>query len=433
MLTTAELFEYYLQHPTVSTDTRNISPGCIFFALKGENFNANAFAEEALSKGARFCVIDEEQYAHLDGTLLVEDVLQSLQDLAKMHRKHLKIPVIGLTGSNGKTTSKELINAVLSKKFNTFATKGNLNNHIGVPLSILSIMPEHEVAVIEMGANHQKEIEFLSAIAMPTHGLITNIGLAHLEGFGGIEGVKKGKGELYAYLKTSNGYVFVNRDNEVLMEMSEVADLGKKIFYGSGLGNAIKGSLVSADPFLEVAWTNHTESGEAQTQLTGSYNFENILAAVCIGDFFDLSTEEIEDGLSGYSPNNNRSQLTVTEKNKVICDFYNANPSSMEAALKNLAVLQGDKKAAILGDMFELGDESAAQHQKIAEQAIGYRFSTLIFVGDKFFKLKDMFDALFFRNAMEAKAFLNDNPLGDNLVLVKGSRSMKLEGLMEAL
>ncbi len=433
MINTTQLYELYLEHPSISTDTRNISPGCIFFALKGENFNANAFAEEALKKGAKFCVIDEEKYSHLKGTLLVHNVLQALQNLAKAHRKHLKIPVIGLTGSNGKTTTKELINAVLSKRFKTFATKGNLNNHIGVPLSILSITAAHEIAVIEMGANHQKEIEFLCAIAMPTHGLINNIGLAHLQGFGGIDGVKKGKGELYAYLKATNGYVFVNRDNKLLMEMCTDSGLEKCIYYGMETGNTIRGNPISADPFISIEWTNQTDVGFANIQLTGSYNFENILAAICIGDFFDLSTEQIQAGLSGYVPNNNRSQLTATEKNSLICDFYNANPSSMEVALKNLSALHGDKKAAIIGDMFELGDESVEQHQKIAQQAVESQFDTVIFVGDKFFELKDKFDALFFRNSIEAKAFLNNNPIEDHLVLVKGSRSVRLENLLDAL
>lgn len=433
MTDSAELFECFLQHPVVCTDTRNILPGCIFFALKGENFNANALAEEALKKGAKFCVVDEKQYAHFDGALLVNDVLESLQNLAKMYRTHLKIPVIGLTGSNGKTTSKELINAVLNKKFKTFATFGNLNNHIGVPLSILSIAPEHQIAVIEMGANHQKEIEFLCTIAMPTHGLITNIGMAHLEGFGGIEGVKKGKGELYSYLNETNGYVFVNRDSEVLMEMSEKAKIKNRYYYGGGQGNTVQGTLVNSDPFLTVSWTNHSETGQAATQLTGSYNFENILAAICIGDFFDLDTEEIEQGLSSYNPKNNRSQITITDKNKVICDFYNANPSSMEGALKNLADLKGISKTAILGDMFELGEESFTQHLRIAELAAGYHFTKLIFVGDKFFEFKDEFDALFFRNVADTKVFLQDNLLRENLVLLKGSRSMKLEHLLEAL
>ncbi|MBC7417482.1 MAG: UDP-N-acetylmuramoyl-tripeptide--D-alanyl-D-alanine ligase [Pedobacter sp.] len=433
MTTTAALFDIFLEHPLVCTDTRNILPNCIFFALKGEHFDANSFSAEALEKGAKFCVIDDAQFSELKGTLLVPNVLEALQQLATMYRQLLKIPVIGLTGSNGKTTTKELIHAVLAKKYKTFATKGNLNNHIGVPLSILSINSTHEIAVIEMGANHQKEIAFLSSIAMPSHGMITNIGLAHLEGFGGIEGVKKGKGELYTYLKATNGYIFLNRDNEVLMEMSVTTGLEKIIYYGMGAANTIKGALLSSDPFIAVEWTNHSENGAATTQLTGSYNFENILAAICIGDFFDLSTDEISKGISNYSPKNNRSQLNNTGKNKVICDFYNANPSSMEAALKNLSALQGDKKAAILGDMFELGEESEVQHERIAQQAIDGGFPLTMFVGDKFFKLNDKFDALFFRNAAEAKTFLTKEPIKNHLVLLKGSRSMKLESLLDDL
>ncbi|MGY3055012.1 UDP-N-acetylmuramoyl-tripeptide--D-alanyl-D-alanine ligase [Pedobacter sp. UYEF25] len=427
------LLDIFLQHPIVCTDTRHILPGCLFFALKGEHFDANVFAAEALEKGAKFCVIDDDQFSNLEGTLLVPNALEALQDLARRYRKHLKIPVIGLTGSNGKTTTKELIHSVLAKKYKTFATKGNLNNHIGVPLSILSITSVHEIAVIEMGANHQKEIDFLSAIAMPSHGLITNIGLAHLEGFGGIEGVKKGKAELYTYLKNNNGYIFLNRDSEVLKEMSVTTGLEKIIYYGTGAGNAIQGTLTSSDPFIAVDWTNHSENGSATTQLTGSYNFENILAAICVGDFFDLSTDEISKGLSNYSPKNNRSQLSDTGHNKVICDFYNANPSSMDAALKNLSALQGDKKVAILGDMFELGDASELAHEKIAKQAVDYRFSTTIFIGAKFCLLKDKFNALFFLTAIEAKAYLEKNQIKNHLVLLKGSQSMKLESLLDDL
>lgn len=294
MITTERLYDYYQENPVISTDTRNISPGCIFFALKGNLFNANEFAAQAIEKGAAYAVVDEEKYATNNQCLLVEDVLNTLQDLARHHRKKLNIPVIGLTGSNGKTTSKELVNAVLTERYKTFATFGNLNNHIGVPLSILSITDEVQIAVIEMGANHQKEIELLCTIAQPTHGIITNVGMAHLDGFGGFEGVKKGKAELYAYLKETQGYTFINRDNPYLIEMSAAAGLNKLIYYGTENGNTIKGSLKSSDPFIEVDWTNHEIFSSVKTNLTGSYNFENILAAICIGDFFDMNPEEID-------------------------------------------------------------------------------------------------------------------------------------------
>jgi len=433
MITTEKLYSYYLKSGLISTDTRNISNGCIFFALKGDNFNANEFANQALEKGASFVVIDEAEFALNEYCLLVDDVLSTLQDLARYHRKQLNIPVIGLTGSNGKTTSKELVNAVLAERYKTFATFGNLNNHIGVPLSILSINDDVEIAVIEMGANHQKEIELLCTIAQPTHGIITNVGMAHLDGFGGFEGVKKGKAELYAYIKETQGYTFINRDNPNLMEMSQTAGLNKLIFYGTENGNTIKGTLKSSDPFIEVDWTNHDVSSSVKTNLTGSYNFENILAAICIGDFFDLNPEEVNSGLSNYQPKNNRSQLSKTKKNTVICDFYNANPSSMTAALNNISVLTADKKTAILGDMFELGPESASQHQLIAKQANESGLNDLIFIGKHFYAFKDQFKGIFFETPAEASLYLQENGIEDNLVLLKGSRGMKLESLLQFL
>ncbi len=432
MLTTENLYNLFQANPSISTDTRSITKNSIFFALKGDNFNANEFAQQAIEKGASYAIVDEEKYAN-DNCLLVEDVLSALQDLARHHRKQLKIPVLGLTGSNGKTTSKELVNAVLAERYKTFATFGNLNNHIGVPLSILSITNNVEVAIIEMGANHQKEIELLCTIAQPTHGIITNVGMAHLDGFGGFEGVKKGKAELYAYLKETNGYTFINRDNKHLLEMCATAGLSKLIYYGTENGNTIKGSLKNSDPFIEVEWTNHEVSSTVKTNLTGSYNFENILAAICIGDFFDMDAEAINQGLSNYQPKNNRSQLTKTETNTVICDFYNANPSSMSAALSNISTLSAEQKTVILGDMFELGPESAAQHEIIAKQAEQSRLDKIILIGKYFYVLKDEIDALFFETPAEAAHFLQENPVNNNLVLLKGSRGMKLESLLQYL
>ncbi|WP_200940300.1 UDP-N-acetylmuramoyl-tripeptide--D-alanyl-D-alanine ligase [Pedobacter sp. Leaf194] len=433
MITTEELYEHYLKHPVISTDTRNIAEGCIFFALKGDNFNANTFAAQAIEKGAAFAVVDEAEYSEAGNCLLVEDVLTALQALAKHHRKQLSIPVIGLTGSNGKTTSKELINAVLAERYKTFATFGNLNNHIGVPISILSIRNDVEVAVIEMGANHQKEIELLCTIAQPTHGVITNVGMAHLDGFGGFEGVKKGKAELYAYLKANHGYTFINRDNSHLMQMSEAAGLSKLIFYGTENGNTIKGKLQSSDPFISVEWTNHEVLSTVYTHLTGSYNFENILAAICIGDFFDMEPEEINRGLENYHPKNNRSQLIKTETNTVVCDFYNANPSSMAAALANIAVLTANRKVAILGDMFELGPESEEQHKRIAEQAMNSGLDQIIFIGKYFYALSKNYNAVFFEKPDEAADYLKTNKISDALILLKGSRGMKLESLLAYL
>ncbi|NRF38516.1 UDP-N-acetylmuramoyl-tripeptide--D-alanyl-D-alanine ligase [Pedobacter foliorum] len=427
------LYQHYLKHPVICTDTRNITPGCLFFALRGDNFDANTFAEKALTNGAAYAIIDNLAYKTSKQCILVPDVLSTLQDLAKHHRAQLNIPVIGLTGSNGKTTTKELIKAVLSEKYKTFATKGNLNNHIGVPLSILSLTNDTEIAVIEMGANHQKEIEFLCTIAKPTHGLITNVGMAHLDGFGGFEGVKKGKAELYAYLKNNHGIAFINRNNPYLMEMNAAANLDKVVYFGTEATDVISGKLVKTDPLIEISWSDKTGSYETSVNLTGSYNFENILAAICIGAFFDVTPEQINKGLSGYFPNNNRSQITKTENNTVICDFYNANPSSMTAALNNISLLSASQKAVIIGDMFELGDESAEQHDLIAKQAEQLNVKTLVFIGKYFYTLKDKYKGNFFSTPSEAHEFLKENPIKDNMVLLKGSRGMALEQLLPLL
>ena len=433
MATIDSLYQLFLNHPTVCTDTRNIIDGCLFFALKGDKFDANTFTAQALNLGAAYVVIDNEAYRTDDRCILVPDVLTALQDLARHHRRQLDIPVIGLTGSNGKTTTKELVNAVLSQRYTTFATKGNLNNHIGVPLSVLSLTSQTEIAVIEMGANHQKEIAMLCNIAQPTHGLITNIGMAHLEGFGGFEGVKKGKAELFAYLKEHNGLAFVNRNNPYLMEMSKKADLTDIVYYGTEPGNAVYGNLIKSDPFIELSWASRAGSFHTEVHLTGAYNFENILAAICIGQFFEVSPEQINAGLSGYFPNNNRSQITKTTNNTVICDFYNANPSSMEAALANIELLSSDNKTIIIGDMFELGQESEEQHKYIVEQAEKLHVSTRIFIGTDFYNARESHKGHFFSTPKEAEAFLKENPVHNSLVLLKGSRGMALEQLLPLL
>lgn len=433
MLSIQSLYQHYLSHATICTDTRNIVPDCLFFALKGDKFDANTFAAQAINQGAAYAIIDNEAYDTDDRCILVPDVLKTLQDLARHHRNQLRIPVIGLTGSNGKTTTKELINAVLSQKYRTFATKGNLNNHIGVPLSILSLTAQTEIAVIEMGANHQKEIEFLCGIAQPTHGLITNIGLAHLDGFGGFEGVKKGKAELYAYIKAHNGFTFVNRNNPYLMEMAEKHRLDNVSYYGTESGNAVSGKLLKSDPFIELSWTGKGGSFQTEVHLTGTYNFENILAAICIGQFFDVPPHTINKGLAGYQPNNNRSQITKTATNTVICDFYNANPSSMSAALANIELLSSNNKSIIIGDMFELGEESAIQHQHIIEQAEKLQVNTLIFIGKHFSKAKQGHKGHFFDTPAEAQSFLSEHPVHNSLILLKGSRGMALEQLLPLL
>jgi UDP-N-acetylmuramoyl-tripeptide--D-alanyl-D-alanine ligase len=427
------LYQHYLNHPVVSTDTRAITKGCLFFALRGDHFDANTFAAQALQQGAAFAIIDREEFAINENCILVPDVLAALQALAKHHREQLTIPVVGLTGSNGKTTTKELIKAVLAEKYKVFATKGNLNNHIGVPLSILSMPLDVEIAVIEMGANHQKEIEMLCEIAQPTHGLITNVGMAHLDGFGGFEGVKKGKAELYAYLKKVDGFTFIYHNNPYLIEMSNTAGLNKIVYYGTAKENTISGELVNADPLIKLKWSTHRDTFTAQANLTGTYNFENILAAICIANFFEVDAEAINKGLADYFPINNRSQLTKTEKNQVICDFYNANPSSMLAALNNLQSLSAKHKTVIIGDMFELGPEAAAQHQEIIRRTLSHNFDEVLFIGENFFAFSSLGGAKFFNTRTEAYDYLTEHSIKDSLILLKGSRGMALEQLLPLL
>jgi UDP-N-acetylmuramoyl-tripeptide--D-alanyl-D-alanine ligase len=444
MTTTEQLYQLYKKHPVISTDTRKITPGSLFFALKGEKFDANTFAEQAIASGAAYAVIDNPEYQKGDKYLLVEDVLIALQDLARYHRKQLTIPVIGLTGTNGKTTTKELINAVLSQHFNTYATQGNLNNHIGVPLTILSINASHDAAVIEMGANHQKEIELLCTISQPSHGLITNVGKAHLEGFGGVEGVKKGKGELYDFLKASEGVTFVNSDRADLMAMQHARSLKNVTFYGSiDLDNLVSGQLIENSPYLTLQWTNNStgKNYEVKSQLTGAYNLDNILAAICIGVYFKLSAEEINAGISGYQPKNNRSQISQTATNTLICDYYNANPSSMAVAIDNLGKIEAKHKVLVLGDMFEMGPESAAEHETIIRKAMDTPVDNRIFIGEEFYKTKKTIDHgpwtmdnntnIFYKSAEDAISGLKANPIRNATVLIKGSRGMALERLVE--
>ncbi len=438
-MNTKDIYQLFTQHPVISTDTRKIAAGSLFFALKGDKFDANTFAEQAIAAGAAYAIIDNPAYQLGDKYILVADVLTALQDLARYHRKQLSIPVIGLTGTNGKTTTKELINAVLSQKFKTLATQGNLNNHIGVPLTILSIDRTHEIAVIEMGANHQKEIALLSSIAQPSHGLITNIGKAHLEGFGGVEGIKKGKGELYDFLKADDGVAFVNGDDPVLMDMQKSRPLSKVVLYGtSNKDNSVIGKLTENSPLLALEWTNRLsdESYPVKTQLTGAYNLDNILAAICIGVYFELAADEINAGITGYQPQNNRSQIKQTETNTLICDYYNANPSSMQVAIENIGKLQTDKKVLILGDMFELGDESPAEHAAIIKKALDTDVDERIFIGHDFVKqgsgIKNQKSGVkFYNTAEEAIEALKEHPIRNSTILIKGSRGMALERLVD--
>lgn len=431
-----ELYTHYLKHPRICTDTREIKAGAIFFALKGDNFNANQFAEKALNEGCSLAVIDEPEYKKDDRYFLVKDVLKALQDLANYHRRQLSIPVLAITGTNGKTTSKELVNAVLTEKYNVLATKGNLNNHIGVPLTLLAISKEHELAIIEMGANHQGEIAMLCSIAEPTFGMITNIGKAHLEGFGGPDGVIKAKNELYIYIKQQQGKLFVNADNELLMRLSENAN---RVTFGTASMADYMGMLIDSNPFVRLKCKaksdgqSFEDSNPIETSLIGKYNFENILAAACIGNYFKVDEQQIKSGLEKYVPSNNRSQVMQTKSNLVLMDAYNANPSSMNAAIENFAQMDRKDKLVILGDMLELGEDSEKEHKQIIELLKQKNILRAILVGPHFMKAAQPPYTQLFQTSEEALQYLKKFPVNNVTVLVKGSRGIKLEKLVEAL
>jgi len=434
-----KLYDLFLRYPKIVTDTRKIEPNTLFFGLKGATFNGNAFAAQALDQGAAFAVIDDPAYRQDDRYILVDDVLRTLQALAAYHRDQLKIPIIGITGTNGKTTTKELIFSVLSQKFNVYATPGNLNNHIGVPLSLLSIDADKEIGIIEMGANHVGEINFLCHMAKPTVGLITNVGKAHLEGFGSFEGVKKAKGELYNWLEHREGVVFLQGDNDHLLSMINGRTFGQVITYGPNKGNDISGALLATSPTLSLSWESIKAFGchadEVNTHLTGAYNLENILASVAVGLYFGLSVTEINRGIATYMPTNNRSQLTTTEKNIVISDYYNANASSMCAALENLETLPNQKKGVILGDMFELGKESADEHARIIKHVANMDLDRRIFIGKAFCGVQQLTRAHseFYETIEAAKEALSDRPITGMLILLKASRGMAFEQLLPYL
>jgi UDP-N-acetylmuramoyl-tripeptide--D-alanyl-D-alanine ligase len=414
---TATLYNLYQQHSLVDTDTRNIRKNTIFFALKGANFNGNTFAEQALKLGASYAIVDEKEFQINDRILLVADVLKALQELAYFHRKQLNIPIIGLTGSNGKTTTKELINVVLSKKFNTVATKGNLNNHIGVPLTLLSMTDKTELGIVEMGANHQKEIEFLSTICEPDFGYITNFGKAHLEGFGGIEGVIKGKSELYTFLKANQKTVFINIDDNIQVERAK--EINSVCF------NTNDVQFIEVNPFVKLSYKNES----IQSNLIGNYNFTNIAAAITIGAHFKVSETAIKEAIESYTPTNNRSQILTTKHNTIILDAYNANPSSMQVALENFDTLKAPSKVVILGDMFELGKESEHEHQAIVDAATAFNFDETYFVGENFNIAKT--NKPQFKTYQDFEDFLKKNPLKNHSILIKGSRGMRLERILE--
>ena len=417
-----EIYSRFLEYPSISTDSRNILPDSLFFALKGPNFNGNRYAAEALDKGAAYAVVDEAQYATNDRTLLVPDVLKCLQDLATHHRRRSKAFLIALTGSNGKTTTKELISRVLERTYKTQATVGNLNNHIGVALTLLQIRKDTEMMVVEMGANHQREIAFLCALAEPDYGYITNYGKAHLEGFGGVEGVIRGKSEMYDYLIGEGKTIFLNADDRIQREKLESYE--NKVGFSSSDPAYLHIENQGADPFV----TLRAEDTVIETSLSGAYNFSNCAVAVLIGKYFNVPLPEIRKAIESYIPENNRSQLLRIGSLDILLDAYNANPSSMSAALEHLEALEAPKKFAILGDMFELGEDSASEHQLIAEQASALNLDTLILVGNAFFDTTA--DAQKFKTFEALVGFLKSNPVtGPGTLLIKASRGMALERL----
>jgi len=435
-VTIEELYRLFINcNQKITTDTRKLEQGAIFFALKGDNFDANTFAQQAVDAGCAYSIVDSETVSNETTILLVNDVLETLQQLAKHHRQQLKFPVIGITGSNGKTTNKELIHAVLSKKYNTYATKGNLNNHIGVPLTLLALTNEHEMAIVEMGANHQGEIAMLSDLSDPDYGMITNIGKAHLEGFGGLEGVKKGKSELYKHIKQKKGKIFINGNDSVLTELSNDLD---KIFYGENSNFDVHGTLFLNSEFVEFKWNIKSESLDNQplvkTHMFGQYNFINLLCAACIGNYFGVKETDINDALASYMPEMNRSQVKKTESNTLILDAYNANPSSMSLAIDNFNKQVFENKIVILGDMLELGEYSEQEHEKIIKQIENCTFKTVVFVGVQFFKLKDRFNHYYFyENIEDFKKDDTTNRITGSNILIKGSRGIQLEKIVNIL
>ncbi len=425
------LYSLYLKSCTLCADSREKCNGSIFIALRGDNFNGNKFAGQALDNGCSFAIIDEKEYKKDERYLLVDDVLCTLQNLAKYHRSQLDIPVICITGTNGKTTTKELVNDVLDSSYKVSSTKGNLNNHIGVPLTILDIPANTEIAVIEIGANHIGEIDFLCQIAKPNYGLITNIGKAHLQGFGSLDGVKQAKGELFVFLKENGGKAFVNSGNETLMELSRTLDC---VYYGSQYEEKYSGRIISETPFLSVEGViDKSDNFILNTKLSGAYNFENVLAAICIGSYFNISKETIKGAIEAYTPNNNRSQVIVTENNTILLDAYNANPMNMRAMISSFSNDPADNKMIILGDMLELGEYSEEEHIGILELVKECSFSKVILVGEQFAKINKALACEHFNNVHDAGQWIQENPPIGMKILLKASRGIGLEALLENL
>jgi UDP-N-acetylmuramoyl-tripeptide--D-alanyl-D-alanine ligase len=430
-ITTESLYQLYLKYPSVCTDTRKVQAGDLFFALKGENFNGNDFAIQALDNGAGYAVIDEEikNTGDYTGRLIrVENVLSALQSLAGHHRNQFSIPFIAITGSNGKTTTKELIHAVLSEKYKTYTTEGNLNNHIGIPLTILKIKKDAEIAIVEMGANHLDEIAGYCVYTRPTHGLITNAGKAHLEGFGGVAGVRKGKGELFDYLRAYGGSAFVMWDYDYLQQMSK----GIREIFSYGTNHAdITGIAEISAPYLKIIITKGSSAGSIHTRLTGDYNLSNVLAAVCIGSYFKVNPTAIKRGIENYEPSNSRSQLIQAGSNQIILDAYNANPSSMKLAIENFLHFPIADKILLLGGMMELGSESVTEHEQILKLIEKNKWKEVVLVGGDFLKIKHPYRS--FVSADEAGQWVVSQSFNNSAFLVKGSRSMQMEKTIASL
>ena len=469
LMSIEELYEIYLRSRHVTTDSRQVREGSLFFALKGEHVDGNRYAAAALEQGAALCVVDNADCVTGDRCLLVKDVLKCLQELARYHRSRLTIPVIGITGTNGKTTTKELVHAVLSKRYRTWATQGNQNNHLGVPLTLLSMPADTEVAIVEMGANHPFEIDFLCGIANPEYGLITNVGKAHLEGFGSLKGVLRTKSELYKHLAAMAGVIFVNADNAMLMERAEkMAQLPSSpsvlpgvvpsfpgavpsdytdgfvprgvnlpmasvVTYGSSELAEYKGAFVSANPYLKCYFEDNDDVYTIQTQLIGAYNFDNVMAAVCVGRYFQVDLFDIKTAIESYTPSNNRSQFKQTARNRLILDCYNANPSSMQVAIDNFVAMQATTKVAILGAMKELGAESRAEHKALFDRARRGNIDRLLLIGEEFRFADGTDGVLWFADSDAACQYLAAHPIDGALVLVKGSNSNRLWQLEELL
>ena len=428
-----DIYKIFLDHPSIQTDTRKLQKNDLFFCLKGPNFNGNLFASQALEKGAAYVFADEELPFADDRIIRTKNSLETLQQLAHYHRLQFntlaggmsRIPFIAITGSNGKTTTKELLHEVLSTTYKTYTTQGNLNNHIGIPLTILKIRPDAQMAVIEMGANHLKEIAGYCEYTMPTHGLITNCGSAHLEGFGSVENVKKGKGELFEYLRNHNGTAFVNTDDSAVINLSN--GINKALFYGVS-GKDLHGNIIKSDPLIEVK-IGGLKPMDIKTNLVGAYNFSNVLAAVCIARYFNVDDKKIQMAIENYNPSNSRSQLIKQGSNTIILDAYNANPGSMKAAIENFATMKGNKKILLLGAMMELGVESKKEHEAIISLIDKYHWEDVVLVGNNFRELKHKY--INYDNALQVKEWLQKQHLKNAQILIKGSRSMQMEKVLE--